>query len=114
MHTPTLSLNEKKLKWNINFSLPLKCIMLLNFLPPLFLPTHAQTISTIAGNGSTIDSGDGGPATAAGTYFPWSLNTDAYGNIYMTGFGNGCVRKINITTGIITTVAGADTFEGPI
>lgn len=60
-------------------------------------------ISTVAGNGSTTFSGDGGPATAAGMW-PGSVAVDVAGNIYVTG--NNRVRKISATTGIISTIAG--------
>jgi hypothetical protein len=57
-------------------------------------------ITTIAGNGSSIHSGDGGPATAAGLYFIKGLYADKRGNIYVTG---GATRKINVA-GIISSL----------
>jgi sugar lactone lactonase YvrE len=61
-------------------------------------------ITTIVGDGTFEDSGDGGPAIAARITNPSQLSFDAAGNLYtITGYGR--VRKID-TSGIITTVAG--------
>lgn len=62
-------------------------------------------ITTIAGTGLSGPLGDGGPATAATLSFPWSL---AYfnGSLYIADSGNDRVRAVNLSTGIITTVAG--------
>jgi sugar lactone lactonase YvrE len=65
-------------------------------------------ISTVAGNGSTSFSGDGGPATAAALYWPSAVALDAGGNIYITDFSNNRVRKVS-TSGIISTFAGTGT-----
>jgi type IX secretion system substrate protein/NHL repeat-containing protein len=66
-------------------------------------------ITTVAGNGSLIYGGDGGPATAAGIVLPTSLAVDNLGNLYITegSVNSYCpyVRKVN-TSGIITTIAG--------
>ena len=66
-------------------------------------------ITTIAGTGVCGYSGDGGPATAAAICFPVGLQTDAAGNVYLSDNGNSVVRKINVSTGIITTIAGNGT-----
>jgi uncharacterized repeat protein (TIGR01451 family) len=66
--------------------------------------TQAGTISTIAGNGSDIDSGNGGQATSAGIT-PNVVAADSVGNVYLTG--NAQVRKISALDGTISTVAGA-------
>jgi sugar lactone lactonase YvrE len=62
-------------------------------------------ITTIAGTGSSIDSGDGGPAIYAGVSQPSGIVVDNAGNVY---FGSGWdrVRKIAADTGAISTVAG--------
>ncbi len=62
-------------------------------------------ITTIAGNGTTTYSGDGGPATAAGFAGINDLTVDTSGNIYITDPGAGKIRKIN-TAGIISLFAG--------
>ena len=61
-------------------------------------------IATIAGTGENGHSGDGGPAVAAELRGPSVLESDAVGNLYLTGFGSR-VRKIDVT-GEITTIAG--------
>ena len=62
-------------------------------------------ITTIAGNGSRIDSGDGGQATNAAIYGPGSTYFDRHGNLFIADLGNR-VRRVDATTHIITTVAG--------
>ena len=74
-------------------------------------------ITTIAGNGSMLYNGDGGPAAAAGIPSPNSVTVDATGNIYFSealSLVSSRVRKINLSTGIISTVAGKNnyTFSG--
>ncbi len=70
-------------------------------------------ITTFAGNGSAGSSGDAGPATMAGLW-PVSLAFDAAGNLYVGDGGNNRIRRIDASTGIITTVAGTGTqlFNG--
>jgi hypothetical protein len=67
--------------------------------------TEAQTINTIAGNGALAFSGDGGPATAA-SIVPNGITEDRHGNIYFVDDAGHRIRKITVSTGIITTVAG--------
>lgn len=61
-------------------------------------------ISTIAGNGASAASGDGGPALSA-SFHPNGLTLDSAGNIYIADQNNNRVRKVS-PSGIITTVAG--------
>ena len=73
--------------------------------------TSAGTITTIAGTGApcaapTQACGDGGPATQATFVSPETIAIDAAGNIYVSGAGEMRVRKIDATTGNISTVAG--------
>jgi sugar lactone lactonase YvrE len=62
-------------------------------------------ITTVAGNGSSATSGDGGPATSAGLSYPAGLAVDSFGNLFIADSGNNRIRKVD-TNGIITTVAG--------
>ncbi len=62
-------------------------------------------ISTIAGNGTTGYSGDGGQATHAELSNPAGICLDAIGNLYIADSFNDRIRKVN-TLGIITTLAG--------
>jgi hypothetical protein len=66
-------------------------------------------ISTIAGDGYSGSTGDGGAATAATLNFPGGLALDASGNLYIADQSNHKIRKIDLATGIITTVAGTGT-----
>ena len=61
-------------------------------------------ISTVAGKGTALFSGDGGPATQAGLA-PYGLALSSEGDLYIADAVNGRVRKIS-SDGIITTVAG--------
>lgn len=64
-------------------------------------------ISTIAGDNSLLGySGDGGPATNAALWRPTDVGVDGMGNVYFVDQSNAAVRKVNATTGIITTIAG--------
>lgn len=63
-------------------------------------------ISTIAGTGVVGNSGDGFQATAARFRLPVAIALDTFGNIYVSDPGNYNIRKIDISTGIISTFAG--------
>jgi hypothetical protein len=64
------------------------------------------TISTIAGTGAKGYSGDGGPALQATFNLPHELRFDAKGDLYIVDMTNHAVRKIDLKTKIITTIAG--------
>jgi sugar lactone lactonase YvrE len=66
-------------------------------------------ISTLLGNGSYSESGDGGLAIFATCAYPSGIAVDAAGNIYFTDQGASRVRKIN-TAGVVTTVAGIGVY----
>lgn len=69
------------------------------------------TISTVAGTGTYGYSGDGGPGTSAQLNEPIGLALDSQQNLYIADSNNFCVRMLNTTTGIITTVAGVPTVN---
>ncbi len=81
---------------------------------PSLSPHSISVISTIAGTGSASYSGDGSQATSATMYAPHGIAIDSSGNVYFSDFANHRVRKIAISTGIITTYAGTGTasFSG--
>lgn len=64
----------------------------------------AGTITTVAGNGTPLPIGDGGPATSAGM-IPTYVALDSAGNLYILDTNR--VRKVN-TAGIISTYAGGN------
>jgi sugar lactone lactonase YvrE len=62
-------------------------------------------ITTVAGNGTNLYTGDGGPATNASLSAPTGVALDAADNLYIADQGNNRIRRVD-TNGIITTVAG--------
>ncbi len=71
-------------------------------------------ITTVAGNGQSGSSGDGGPATSASFGGSFGVTVDAFGNLILSdegiyppsnAFGHGRIREVS-ANGIITTVAG--------
>ncbi len=67
-------------------------------------------ISTIAGNGTKAYGGDGSTATSANLNNPSGVAVDDSGNIYIADVNNHRIRKVNTSTGIISTVAGNGTL----
>ncbi len=65
-------------------------------------------ITTVAGTGSQNFGGDGGAATSAILYYPSGITLDAAGNIYIADSENDRIRKVTVSTGIITTIAGGN------
>ncbi len=65
-------------------------------------------ISTVAGTGSTTGgyNGDNIQATAATLNVPYDVVLDSRNNLYIVDDGNNRVRKVDISTGVITTVVG--------
>ena len=70
------------------------------------LDLATQRMTTIAGNGQRGYSGDGGPATAATLAAPHEILFDRAGDLYIAERDNHVIRKVNMKTGIISTVAG--------
>ncbi len=66
-----------------------------------------KMVSTIAGTGKPGYSGDGGPANAADLNQAYHVALDSrQENLYIADLGNARIRKIDLKTGMITTVAG--------
>ncbi len=88
-------------------------------------------ITTIAGTGSITFIGNNIQATSAGMYQPTGLTLDSagilfifickitylfslllyLGNVYIADLGNCRIRKVTVSTGIITTVAGTGSYS---
>jgi hypothetical protein len=62
-------------------------------------------IDTVAGNGVAAFSGDGGLATAASLYLPDDMVV-GNGTLFIADRQNARVRRVDLTTGVITTIAG--------
>jgi hypothetical protein len=89
-------------------------------------------IATIAGDGTSSYSGDNGQATSAALNSPYGVTLDSVGthssllshstsfphsslslgNVYIADNKNNRIRKVTISTGIITTIAGSSTSGG--
>ena len=65
------------------------------------------TITTVAGNGGSGYSGDGGSATSAQLDLPVGVAVDAAKNIYFADSDNNAIRKVT-PAGNISTVAGGN------
>jgi hypothetical protein len=70
-------------------------------------------ITSVAGNGTAANTGDGAAATAAEINKPQGIAIDAAGNLYIAIYFGSRIRMIN-TLGIINTIAGNGTvgFSG--
>jgi uncharacterized protein (TIGR03437 family) len=72
---------------------------------------YAQgVITTVAGNGTLVFSGDGGPATKAGIGIPPDLAVDGAGSLYIVDRDNNRIRKVD-SSGTISTFAGNGTSD---
>jgi sugar lactone lactonase YvrE len=63
-------------------------------------------ISTVAGNGTIGNGGDGGPATSSPLNQPEGVAVDNSGNIYFADPNDPRLREVEASNGIITTIAG--------
>lgn len=63
-------------------------------------------ISTIAGSGKAGYSGDGGPAKEALLNQPYEIRFDSDGHILFVEMPNHLVRKVDLKSGLISTIAG--------
>lgn len=68
-----------------------------------------MTIESFAGDGMFRFAGDGGPAAMASLYAPQDLEFGPDGLLYVADSLNHRVRAIDLTTGVIRTIAGNGT-----
>ena len=64
-------------------------------------------ISTIAGTGTQGNSGDGGAATSAQLNAPLSVVVASNGDLYISDTYNNRIRKVTVSTGIISSFGDA-------
>lgn len=64
------------------------------------------TVTAVAGTGEQGFGGDGGPAAKAQLDQPFDVAFDRAGNLYFSDTFNHRIRKVDVETGIISTVAG--------
>jgi len=91
------------------FIVPMRKLLLLLLFLPQLSQAQVNIIKTIAGNDTPGYRGDNGPAINSELYGPEGFWMDKNGNIIIADAGNNRVRKITVSTGIITTIAGIDT-----
>jgi sugar lactone lactonase YvrE len=70
----------------------------------------SHAVTTVAGTGFPGFSGDFGPATSAQLDQPDGVAVDGFGNVFIADTQNNVIRRVDVLTGIITTVAGV---QGP-
>ncbi len=68
--------------------------------------TSHSSIRTVAGTGDKGYAGDGGLATQARMSEPFMCAFDPQGHLYVAEATNHCIRRIDASTGVVTTVAG--------
>ncbi|MBX7220725.1 MAG: Ig-like domain-containing protein [Blastocatellia bacterium] len=61
---------------------------------------------TVVAGGQKGFSGDGGLATSAAFSYVTGLSFDSAGNLYVTDTGNERIRRVDVRTRIVTTIAG--------
>lgn len=71
-------------------------------------------ISTVAGTGAAGYGGDGGPATKAQFRQPHSIALDDHGGLFIADIGNHRIRRVDLKTGIVETIAGDGSKRPPI
>jgi NHL repeat len=62
-------------------------------------------VSTVAGSGSPGSSN--GIGTAASFHFPFGMAVDPAGNLYVADQANHSIRKVVLSSGVVSTVAGS-------
>jgi streptogramin lyase len=72
-----------------------------------------KKISTVAGNGRQGFGGDGGPAIKALLNQPHSIALDGTRALYVADIGNHRIRRIDLKTGIIESIAGSSVRRLP-
>src|SRR6478672_4145911 len=66
----------------------------------------AQTVTTIAGTGKPENNGESGQSTAMNVGDPFGVEVGPDGAIYITEVRNHRIRRLDLKTNRLTTVAG--------
>ena len=66
-------------------------------------------INTVAGDDQWVYQRDGLAATSSSIFLPAGLAVDASGNLFLSDSSNNRVRRVDASTGLISTVAGTGT-----
>ena len=75
---------------------------------------QAMTVHHIGGTGNRGYTGDGGPATLATLAGPKGIEVGPDGSVYLADTENHVIRRIDLASGLISTVAGDGTRrDGP-
>jgi len=69
-------------------------------------------LSTVVGNGVPAYSGDGGPAVGASINEPKSIALGRAGFLYVADSENHVIRRVDLATGVIVTIAGRPSDPG--
>lgn len=86
-----------------------RTLLIAIFVVSSLVAAPQKTIKTIAGTGAAGYSGDGGPATSAQIANPYGLVIGPDGALYVCEIDNHRVRRIDLKSGKISTVAGSGT-----
>jgi DNA-binding beta-propeller fold protein YncE len=70
------------------------------------LDLRTQRTTDVAGNGRRAYTGDGGGAADAALNMPHEIQLDRAGNLYIAERDNHVIRKVDASTGVISTFAG--------
>lgn len=70
-------------------------------------------ISTVAGTGEPGFSGDGAPATQARFLRPHAIDFDPQGGLLIADIGNHRIRRVDLNSGVVETIAGNGQVEPP-
>jgi sugar lactone lactonase YvrE len=70
------------------------------------IDNRTNVISNVAGNGMRGFSGDGGLATNASFSLISSIAVDKTGNLIIADTGNNRIRRVDLRTRVVTTIAG--------
>ena len=73
---------------------------------------RTKQAAVVAGTGTKGHAGDGGPALSAQIAAPHEVRFDSKGNLYVDERDNHTIRKVNMKTGVITTIAGTPRKNG--